>query len=86
MKTNFSNESQESAEKTPSEDPGLIPTLADEVSTLREPLFKVFSLRASGLSYEEIALRLEIPTGTVKSRLHEAVRKLREKVKTWNVN
>lgn len=35
---------------------------------------------ADDLSYEEIAAVLEIPVGTVRSRLHNAVRKLREEM------
>ncbi len=45
---------------------------------LREPL----ELRLQGeLSYEQIAQVLEIPVGTVRSRLHHAVRSLREAMK-----
>ena len=35
---------------------------------------------ADDLSYEEIAAILEIPVGTVRSRLHNAVKKLREEM------
>ena len=35
---------------------------------------------ADDLSYEEIAVVLEIPVGTVRSRLHNAVKKLREEM------
>ena len=35
---------------------------------------------ADELSYEEIAAVLEIPVGTVRSRLHNAVKKLREEM------
>jgi RNA polymerase sigma-70 factor (ECF subfamily) len=35
---------------------------------------------ADDLSYEEIAAVLEIPVGTVRSRLHNAVKKLREEM------
>ena len=35
------------------------------------------------LSYEEIAVVLKIPVGTVRSRLHHAVRRLREELTGW---
>ena len=47
----------------------------------------VFTLRHDGnLSYAEIAERLHIPLGTVKSRLTEATRRLRELLKEEKTN
>lgn len=68
------------AAQVPGEDPrlervrGAIVTLPD---TLRETL--ELRLRAE-LSYEEIAAVLDIPLGTVRSRLHHALRRLRAAV------
>ncbi len=40
----------------------------------------VLALRAEGLEYEEIAHRLSLPVGTVRSRLNRARRALRERL------
>ena len=44
---------------------------------LRKLLADVFTLRTSGLSYDEIAETLRIPLGTVKSRMNALVNQLR---------
>jgi RNA polymerase sigma-70 factor (ECF subfamily) len=49
--------------------------IAQLLPTLREPL--ELRLREN-LSYEEIATMLEIPLGTVRSRLHTALQRLRD--------
>ena len=50
------------------------------VSRLPEALGALYRLRASGLSYEELAEVLGVPLGTVKSRMHELVNRLREEM------
>ncbi len=51
------------------------------VVRLPAPLVELYQLRASGLSYEDVAAILDIPVGTVKSRIHELVRRLREEMR-----
>lgn len=50
------------------------------VSRLPGTLSEVYALRAAGLSYEEVAQVLGVPLGTVKSRLHEVVSRLRKEM------
>jgi RNA polymerase sigma factor (sigma-70 family) len=59
--------------------------LARAAAQLSPPLAEVYDLRTAGLSYEEMAAVLEIPLGTVKSRLHETVARLKEEMKPWTV-
>jgi RNA polymerase sigma-70 factor (ECF subfamily) len=51
--------------------------LADRVATLPPGLAEVYRLRVSGLSQEEIASALDVPVGTVKSRTHELMSRLK---------
>jgi RNA polymerase sigma-70 factor (ECF subfamily) len=55
------------------------------VEKLPEPLAQLYDLRTSGLSYDEIASVLDVPLGTVKSRMHEMVNRLREEMTPWTV-
>jgi RNA polymerase sigma-70 factor, ECF subfamily len=57
--------------------------VARAVAALPPGLAEVYRLRMSGMSYEEIAFTLEIPLGTVKSRTHEMVARLKTGVVTW---
>jgi RNA polymerase sigma-70 factor (ECF subfamily) len=50
------------------------------VARLPPALAEVYQLRARGLSYDELASILEIPIGTVKSRMHEMMKRLREEM------
>jgi RNA polymerase sigma-70 factor (ECF subfamily) len=53
--------------------------MREAISGLEPPLREVLELRLGPeLSYEEIAAALAVPVGTVRSRLHHAVRRLRE--------
>lgn len=59
------------------EDPRL-ETMRAAIADLPEPYRETLELRLRcDLSYEEIAAVLEIPVGTVRSRLHAAVQRLR---------
>jgi len=55
------------------------------VERLPPALSEVFHLRASGLRYEEMADVLEIPLGTIKSRMNQMVTQLREELRPWTV-
>jgi RNA polymerase sigma-70 factor, ECF subfamily len=57
--------------------------LTQAVARLPVPLSEVYHLRASGLSYEEMAKVLSVPLGTVKSRMHEMVNQLKQEMRPW---
>ena len=60
--------------------------MRDAVAALPAPQREVLELRLRhDLSYEEIAAVLEIPLGTVRSRIHYAMRKLRDRLNTNRV-
>ncbi|HEY4240113.1 MAG TPA: sigma-70 family RNA polymerase sigma factor [Kofleriaceae bacterium] len=61
----------------PASDPA---ALAAAVAKLPPNLAQVYELRASGMSYEELASILDVPLGTVKSRMHEMVKRLRSEL------
>jgi RNA polymerase sigma-70 factor (ECF subfamily) len=52
--------------------------LRGAIERLPAPLAELYRLRAGGMSYDEVAEILGVPVGTVKSRMHEMVRRLRE--------
>ncbi|HSQ63288.1 MAG TPA: RNA polymerase sigma factor [Polyangiaceae bacterium] len=54
--------------------------LARAVARLPQSLGEVYRLRAAGMSLEEVAGVLDVPLGTVKSRMHEMVRRLRQEM------
>jgi len=54
--------------------------LHDALARLPATLAEIYQLRASGLSYDEVAAILEIPLGTVKSRMHDMIKRLREEM------
>jgi RNA polymerase sigma-70 factor (ECF subfamily) len=50
--------------------------VGEALAALDEPYRSTFLLRETGLAYEELAETLDCPVGTVRSRLHEARRRL----------
>jgi RNA polymerase sigma factor (sigma-70 family) len=57
--------------------------LLDALATLRPDFAEAVALRdVLGLGYEEIAQLQKVPEGTVKSRIHQARRQLRERLET----
>ena len=57
--------------------------LAQALGELPPALAEVYHLRVGGMSYEEIAFALEVPLGTVKSRMHELCERLKSGVNRW---
>ena len=74
------------APERPAKDPRM-ETVKAAMAKLPFDQFEVLRLRLEAeLSYEEIASVLDIPTGTVRSRLHYAIRRLREAVGDKEMN
>ncbi len=57
-------------------------SLRRALARLPSEMSALYALRASGLRYEEMAEVLEVPVGTVKSRMHLMVKRLREEMKS----
>ena len=55
-------------------------SLRRAVGLLPEALGELYALRSGGLSYAELAQVLGIPLGTVKSRMNDMVKRLREEM------
>ena len=60
--------------------------LDEAVARLPRNLGEVYRLRATGLSYEEMATVLNVPLGTVKSRMHEMVSQLKKEMRAWTAS
>jgi RNA polymerase sigma-70 factor (ECF subfamily) len=60
-----------------------VAALRSALAQLPAALVELYHLRVAGLSYEEMAEVVGAPVGTVKSRIHEMVGRLREEMKPW---
>lgn len=58
-------------------------TLQAALELLDPDLKPVFGLRTAGFSTDDIAARLGLPSGTVKSRIHRAKKVLRHRAAEW---
>ena len=63
-----------------------VAALQKAVDCLPPPLAELYHLRVAGLSYEEMAGVVQAPLGTVKSRMHEMVGRLREEIRPWTAD
>lgn len=57
--------------------------LCSAVDELPTKLNEVYKMRTAGASYEDMAQRLGVPLGTIKSRVNALVRRLREDMELW---
>ena len=53
------------------------------VNTLPRAMRIPFSLHVSGFKYREIAIKLNLPIGTIKSRIYATRQKLQEELKDF---
>jgi RNA polymerase sigma-70 factor (ECF subfamily) len=53
------------------------------LARLPTQLAELYGLRAAGMSYEQIAELLELPLGTVKSRMHDMIARLKKEIEPW---
>lgn len=51
--------------------------LEGAITRLPPALAEVYRLRATGMPYDEVATILEVPLGTVKSRMHDMIERLK---------
>jgi RNA polymerase sigma-70 factor (ECF subfamily) len=76
----------------PASDTTPAPTVDERVEAARETISALSSMQreildlrfSQGLSYAEIAEAMEIPIGTVRSRLHHAVAEVRSRLESEN--
>jgi RNA polymerase sigma-70 factor (ECF subfamily) len=61
----------------------LLQALDGAVARLPPTLSDLYHLRSSGLSYDEMAHVLDIPLGTIKSRMNQMVDLLRKELLPW---
>jgi RNA polymerase sigma-70 factor, ECF subfamily len=72
-------EFEDAPSAVPAEQDPRLELVRAEISKLKPDLRETLELRLDHeLSYQEIAVALEIPIGTVRSRLHEAMLRLRQ--------
>lgn len=57
--------------------------LLQRIQTLREEFQTPFKMHASGYKYNEIAMHLGIPIGTVKNRIFQARKEIQEKMTAY---
>lgn len=69
------------AQIAPQKDHELALAIEVELNNLSEPLLEAFMLvKMEGLKYKEAALILDVPVGTVQSRVHSACEQMRERL------
>lgn len=59
--------------------------IQDALLNLQEDYYRPFSMYFEGYKYHEIADHLEIPIGTVKTRIHVARKSLKKTLKSYGV-
>src|SRR5690554_3626395 len=74
-----------SSTKNQGEDIFVMDDIQCALSDLQEDYFVPFSMYFEGYKYHEIADHLEIPIGTVKTRIHVARKSLKKTLKTYGV-
>lgn len=74
-----------SSTKNKGEDIFVMDDIQCALSDLQEDYFVPFSMYFEGYKYHEIADHLEIPIGTVKTRIHVARKCLKKTLKTYGV-
>lgn len=84
--TQLHHEPSPAPDDEPESEHGRGERLSRAVSNLPGHLAEVYRLRVSGLSYEEMAQVLEVPLGTLKSRMHDMVRRLQEEMEKWTAS